>query len=366
VYEVHDERTGRRRALKVLHETLAADDEARTRFDEEARVSAGVRSPHVVEVVDAGVDEETRRPYVVMTLVDGTSAEDHLATGPLPLGEATAVLRQVARGLDALHAAGVVHRDLKPGNVVLSRDADGLNACIVDLGVAKVVQAGPAPTTRALGTPLYMAPEQIEGCGDVDARADVYALGQLTFTLLVGRPYFDDEQRRGAVHRVLLDTTRGLPDPASVRAARFGASLPPGFDAWFDAVTARDRGRRPATASGAIARLEASLAAGDSASRRGSQAILLGAALVLVLLIGIGTRRRPNAAALLVRPPPDVASVAVVAAPLPTTSDTRAAPPAPSPPATVPRSSPTGRRPTPRATASSPRAPLPDDPTDVR
>ena len=372
VYEVRDERTGRRRALKVLLPMFAIDEDARERLSLEARITGNLRSRHVVEVVDAGCDETSGCPYVVMDLLDGESLGALLARGPVPVGTALDVLRQTALGLDALHGAGVIHRDVKPENVVVTREPDGaLRACLVDLGVAKVARSGAAPTTRALGTPLYMAPEQIEGVGDLDGRADVYSLGHLAFTLLVGRAYFDDEHRRGALYRVLLDATRGLPEAAHERAVRLGGELPPGFDAWFEEVTARDRQRRPPTAGEAVRRLDACLAGVTATSRRVSRTVMTGAALVGLALVAASSfpkRQAPVrsvAVAVVETPEPSHARpAATVISPVPDTVATVAQTPAPLAPARQrPRASSAVARPAPSASAG---VRLPSDPTDLR
>jgi serine/threonine-protein kinase len=242
VYEVVDRRTSRRRALKVLLPSLAEDSEMRARFAQEAKITANLPVDHLVEVFDAGVDEALGAPFLVMELLRGLDLGDALRrSGRLSLEEAARVVRDVAAGLEVAHAVGVVHRDLKPENVFLVDRLDRPAAVkLLDFGIAKIAALSTlsARTTRALGSPLYMAPEQIEGDGRIDARADVYALAQLAFTLLVGQAYFAGELGRGQVYGLLLRVMKGGTEPASIRAKALGVSLPPGFDAFFARGTA--------------------------------------------------------------------------------------------------------------------------------
>ena len=260
VYEVVDERTGSRRALKVLLPDRVTDPEARERFAQEARITANLRSDHLVDTLDVGTDAATGLPFIVLDLVEGEALGTISARrGPLPFDEVVAIARQIALGLDRLHAAGIVHRDVTPGNVIVGRAPDGApRVKLVDYGTAKFIAESTtyAKTTLALGTPLYMAPEQIEGDGSIDGRADVYALAHVVYTLLVGEPYFDPRRAgRGRGFAILVTILRGLTELPSERAARAGASLPRGFDAWFGRVAARSRDARPGWASEAIADL---------------------------------------------------------------------------------------------------------------
>jgi hypothetical protein len=245
VYEVVHVPTNRRRALKVMLPSLVHDAELRARFELEARVTADVESEHIVETFDAGVDEETGAPFLVMELLRGQDLRALLLErGRLPAREAVLLLHQASMALERTHAAGIVHRDLKPDNLFVTRRDDGSPRLkVLDFGIAKLVaqSAESIKTTRSMGNPAYMAPEQIRGDGDIDARADIYSLGHIAFALLVGHAYWDEEARgAGSVYPVLLKIAQGAKEPATVRARAGGVELPEAFDAWFAWATALD------------------------------------------------------------------------------------------------------------------------------
>jgi len=262
VYEVLDESTRRRRALKVMLPALVGDAEMRARFAREATITSELRSEHLVDVLDAGVDDATGAPFLVMELLEGEElAEVLVRRGALSAAETVDLLRQAARVVDQAHEAGIVHRDLKPSNLFLARLAGGGSRLkVLDFGIAKLIAASmtSAAPTRSLGTPLYMAPEQARGDGTIDGRADLYSIAQIAFTLLTGKPYFEPESRSGdGVFPVLLAVTTGVDEPATARAG--SAALPPGFDAWFVRAAALDPGARFDTAAEMIESLAETL-----------------------------------------------------------------------------------------------------------
>jgi serine/threonine-protein kinase len=187
VYEAVHRVTRRPSALKVLLPEVLAEQGMRARFAIEARIPSEIDCEHVVEVLDAGVDDATGATFLVMELLRGDDLETVLRRrGRLPAEEALALLRQAAQALDQVHAARVVHRDLKPSNLFLCEAKSVAPVLkVLDFGIAKILD-GSALTTRNLGTPVYMSPEQVRGDGDVDGAADVYALGHIAFTLLAG------------------------------------------------------------------------------------------------------------------------------------------------------------------------------------
>ncbi|MEP7122301.1 MAG: serine/threonine-protein kinase [Byssovorax sp.] len=260
VYEVLDRTTAAPRALKVMQPELLSDDDMRARFAQEARVTGGVESEHVVRTSDAGVDARTGTPFLVMDLLRGEELGRMLKRrGRLPADEVVAYLFQAAMALDRTHAASIVHRDLKPENLFITRRDDG-SPClkILDFGIAKVLARSLAgPTTRSIGTPLYMAPEQLEGRHSIGPRADLYALAQIAFALLVGEPYWArDLDECGALIPFFARVIRGVEEPASARAESRGVTLSPAFDAWFlkaTAVRAADRFDRATAAITALA-----------------------------------------------------------------------------------------------------------------
>jgi serine/threonine-protein kinase len=256
VYEVVHLETQRRRALKVMLPHVLRNDELRGRFQREARVAAEVESEFIVDVFDAGVEEATQMPFLVMELLRGEELGKRLKrVGRLTPGEALAYLYQTALALDKTHRAGVVHRDLKPENIFLMEREDGPpRVKVLDFGVAKLVAEGAATggATEVVGTPTYMAPEQFRAGTRITPAVDVYALGLMAYTLLVGAPYWQEETLSGNAFAIALVAVRGPVEPASVRAARQGVVLPPGFDEWFSVVTAVDPSHRYAMATAAI------------------------------------------------------------------------------------------------------------------
>ncbi len=189
-------------ALKLIAPEAAADEVFARRFAEESKIAASIEHPNVVPIYAAG--EEAGVPFIAMRYVAGADLAKRLAReGRLEPATAVELVAQIGNGLDAIHAAGLVHRDVKPANVLLSGAEDAEHAYITDFGVARNVstESGLTQTGRFVGTLDYVAPEQISG-GAVDARADVYALGCLLFKLLTGEVPFprDGEAARLFAH----------------------------------------------------------------------------------------------------------------------------------------------------------------------
>ena len=184
VHEAEDVELGRPVAVKVLAENLAHDGAVRERLFREARIAARLSHPNVVRIYDTG--EEGGRPFIVMELVDGESlAELVHREGPLAPEQAVHLVLQACAGLEAAHQAGLVHRDVKPGNLLLSRDGV---LKIADFGIARAHDATRLTLTgTVLGTAAYLAPEQALA-EEVTAAADVYALGAVLYELLTGVP----------------------------------------------------------------------------------------------------------------------------------------------------------------------------------
>lgn len=266
IYEVIHLETRRRRALKLMLPSVVENEDLRRRFKLEATVAAEVESEHIVETFDAGIDDETGAPFLVMELLRGVDLSAILKQlGRLEPTDALLILRQAALGLDKTHAAGIIHRDLKPENLFVSERDDGsLRIKILDFGIAKVVADVTHPAkTKVMGTPLYMAPEQLTGDGRVAAAADRYALAMMAFTLLVGRAYWKEEADEAeSIFSFLLQVMDGHPEPATERAERLGVVLPSGFDAWFERAAAKDPATRFETAAAQIEALAAIFARG--------------------------------------------------------------------------------------------------------
>ncbi|GEM_PF-2211761 len=247
VYEVEDTRTERRMALKLMLPGLMSDRDSRRRFEQEATILARVDSEHLVQITDAGVDEQTECPFLVMDLLKGEELAEVLKRdGPFSFLEALSLLKQLANTLEKTHARGIVHRDIKPENIFLTRDDAGeIRIKILDFGIAKLAQPSQGQTTLSMGTPYYMAPEQIRGDGDLDERADNYSVAQLAFSLLVARPYFQIICGENVPAHVLLQrASLGTNIAPSHIAAREGIELPSGFDSWFQRATHRSPARR--------------------------------------------------------------------------------------------------------------------------
>lgn len=236
-------------AIKVLKPELMADPVFQTRFQREARAIASINHPNVVRFLDLVLGEPT---FLVMELVRGPSLKDHLKKqGALGALQAVSIAERLALALSAVHAGGVIHRDLKPGNIVLEPDRElGLSPKIIDFGVVRFAAAGEGlQVTRVgqlVGTLHYMAPEQIS-TGAVQGSADLYALGSVLFHMLDGHPMFDDSVDEGQ----LLYNVVHRPPPA----LRGADQLPPRLRALLASLLAKRPEDRPKTADEVAAEL---------------------------------------------------------------------------------------------------------------
>jgi serine/threonine-protein kinase len=217
-------------AIKFMQPGVDADADARGRFLREARIASAVRNPHVVQILDFGVEQDT--PYIVMEYLRGESLARRLRRlGRLSPAETASVLAPLAQALRRAHELGVVHRDLKPENIFITSDGERELTKLLDFGVAKVGQKGFGVSVardtaegEIVGTPHYMSPEQARGARSVDHRTDVWALGVIAFECLVGFPPFAGDGLGGLLMAIC---SRPLPVPSE-----FG-SVPAGFDTWF-------------------------------------------------------------------------------------------------------------------------------------
>lgn len=233
VYTARDERLDRDVAVKVMHPALAEDPDFVARFQREARAAARIAAPNVVSVIDAGVDGTTA--FLVMELVRGRTLRALLRErGRLSPNQTLEILEPVATALAAAHRAGVVHRDVKPENVLLADDG---SVKVADFGLARAVAASQltATTGLLLGTVSYIAPEQVSH-GHVDPRGDVYAAGVMAFELLTGTPPYDADTPLAIAYRHVHDE---VPPPS-----RVVAGIPPAVDELVLAATARDPATR--------------------------------------------------------------------------------------------------------------------------
>ncbi|NUP46749.1 MAG: serine/threonine protein kinase [Catenulispora sp.] len=254
VWRCHDPRIGREVAVKVLLD-VRVTAESLARFELEARVAGSLTSPSIVSVYDYGHGDLDGRPvpYLVMELVAGETLDQvvarELAASRLP--DARRALRwtdQVCTALEVAHGVGVVHRDIKPGNVMTTRDG---SATVLDFGIARFVgeaQSRAALTAAGvvLGTAGYMSPEQAEGRA-LDHRTDLYSVGCLLYFLLTGRPPFEAESFMGVAYKHV----NADPEPPS----RYRRGLPPALDALVLDLLAKEPGSRPADAAAVRRRL---------------------------------------------------------------------------------------------------------------
>ncbi|HLF74703.1 MAG TPA: protein kinase [Anaerolineales bacterium] len=182
VYLALDPYMKRRVAVKVLPRQFTFDPQFRTRFQREAEVIATLEHAYIVPVHDFG--EEDDQPFIVMRYMSGGTLADRLSTGPLPIPEIATLIEHIGSSVDYAHSLGIIHRDIKPGNILF--DARG-NPCLSDFGIAKIAEATAAFTgTGIIGTPAYMSPEQAQGEKNLDGRCDVYSLGVVLFQALTG------------------------------------------------------------------------------------------------------------------------------------------------------------------------------------
>jgi serine/threonine-protein kinase len=247
VYEALHLETRRRRALKVMLPELFTKPELRDRFRREAHVTASVKSEFLVDVFDAGLDEASGMPFLVMELLEGEDLGRLVdRRGPLDPADVVTYLGQVASALDRTHAASVVHRDLKPENLFLTHREDG-SGCIkiLDFGISKIVsEAATGRNTTSIGTPAYMAPEQVVG-GPISPAVDLHSLGLIAYTLLTGRAYWqDDVESTDNALAFALRAAQGIREGAVSRASRHGRTLPAAFDAWFAQAAHLDPNQR--------------------------------------------------------------------------------------------------------------------------
>ena len=184
VYLAEDPNFERQVAIKVLPRAFLHDPQFRVRFEREAKTVAALEHQAIVPVYDFG--EENEQPYIVMRLMTGGSLSDKLKNGKLPIDEATKIVVRIAQALDAAHAKGIVHRDIKPGNILFDQYD---NAYLTDFGIARIAEGESTLTgSTILGTPAYMSPEQVQGEKEIDGRSDIYSLGIIFYHMLTGKP----------------------------------------------------------------------------------------------------------------------------------------------------------------------------------
>jgi len=254
VLEAEHTLSGKRVAVKWLHPKMASEPDAEQRFLREARAAARVRHPNVVDVYD--VLEHDGAVFLVMELLEGEPLQRVLERGRLPIPELIGLLIEAMRGVSAAHQQGVVHRDIKPENIFLARLPDRAEPVpkLLDFGISKLTEhAGGGDnlqltlTGEALGTPMYMSYEQLQGARDIDGRADVYAFAVILYEALTGqRPYVAD-----TFSQLLLKIA--TEEPLAPKKLR--AEVPSQLDAVIRRAMAKDRQRRTPSVAALIAEL---------------------------------------------------------------------------------------------------------------
>jgi serine/threonine-protein kinase len=265
VYQARHRHMGRDAAIKVLKAELTEERDVVARFFTEARATAAVRHPGIVEIFDCDL-HPSGRAYIVMEYLPGEDLAHRLTSRGSFAGDwpaLRAVGRQLASALAAAHAAGIVHRDLKPGNIFLVEAKPGGEpvAKIVDFGIAKLLRRdggehSQTQTGHILGTPLYMSPEQAKGAKTIDHRTDIYALGCVLLELATGQPPF---VRRGPAQVIVAHLHETAP-----RASSLEPSVPPELDALIADMLAKDPEKRPQSMNDVLARLAEPPAAAPS------------------------------------------------------------------------------------------------------
>ncbi len=210
VYLACDEKLGRKVGLKLLPQTLVADEAHLERLKREARTASALNHPNIVTIHEIGQVEATH--YMATEFIDGQTLRERLVQGPVPPNEALEIARQVASALSVAHAAGIVHRDIKPENIMLRPDG---YVKVLDFGIAKLTQQdsvgleGRTQPGMILGTTRYMSPEQARG-QTVDARTDLWSLGVVLYEMLTGCPPFEGETPADVTTAVLMKETPSL------------------------------------------------------------------------------------------------------------------------------------------------------------
>jgi Tol biopolymer transport system component len=324
VYQARDTRLDRTVAIKVLPEAIAGRADLRERFDREARAVSNLSHPHICALYDVGHQNGVN--YLVMEYLEGETLAERLAKGPLPLNELLSTAVQISGALDVAHRQGFVHRDLKPGNIMLTRSG----AKLLDFGLAKSALAEPSPSSHTaaptatspltaegtiVGTFQYMAPEQLEG-GQADPRSDIFSFGAVLYEMATGRQAFEGKTQASLAASILKEEPRPL--------SALSPMTPPALERVVGICLAKDPDDRWQTTHDLALQLrwiaeagsEAGIPAPVAARRRSRERIwmavagvmaLAALALALGLLSGLGrsTAPAPEQVIATILPPPD-------------------------------------------------------------
>jgi eukaryotic-like serine/threonine-protein kinase len=304
VYKGSDTRLNRTVAIKVLPEQFSQDTEMKQRFEREAQTIAAMNHPHICTLYDVGQQDGTE--FLVMEYLEGETLASRVARGPLPLAEALKVAIEIADALDKAHGHGVTHRDLKPGNVMLT----ATGAKLLDFGLAKLKQQATSPDTPSpagantttpgtiLGTLQYMAPEQLEG-RDADSRTDIFAFGAMLYEMVSGKKAFEGKSKAHLIAAIVSAD----PDPLS----KVQPETPPALEFLVKRCLAKDPEDRLQTVWDVLSQLRWIADGGSDAGsaalstrrrRRPAQLALAAAALLAVVVaipvfLGFGNSKTP-------------------------------------------------------------------------
>jgi eukaryotic-like serine/threonine-protein kinase len=281
VYKAVDERLDRTVALKFLPPELTRDDDARRRLIQEAKTASALDHPNICTIHDIDSTPEGQL-FIAMTFYDGETLKRRIAEGPMPIADAIDIATQAAHGLAKAHEAGIIHRDVKPANMMVTRDGV---VKIVDFGVAKLTGGDTSATQTAsiVGTARYMSPEQIDGT-PIDARTDVWSLGAVLYEMLAGRPPFETDRPMALMHEI---TTR---QPAAIASVR--PDVPVDLEKIVDRALRKKRDERYASAADLARELAAcksqltAATAGAATRRPFGRSAMVAAAVVVLLAIG--------------------------------------------------------------------------------
>lgn len=238
VYKAYHERLDRFVAIKLMHSTFLQDEDFRARFQREARIVARLEHPYVVQIYDYA--EHDNIPYLVMKYIDGMTLKRRAIKTGLTLYDAYQFLNKIADGLDYAHRQGILHRDMKPSNILIDKNDVPY---ITDFGLARIAEAGASTISHdmMLGTPFYISPEQAQGSKDLDSRTDIYALGVILYELITGRVPFQADTPYAIVHGHIYTQ----PEAPS----KINSELTPAIDAVLAIALAKNRDERYPTAT---------------------------------------------------------------------------------------------------------------------
>ncbi len=238
VYKAYHERLDRHVAIKFMHDTFLQDESFHARFQREARIVARLENPHIVPIYDYDTHEGV--PYLVMKYIAGMTLKRRAIKTGLTVYQSRDLLTEVARGLDYAHRQGILHRDMKPSNILIDEDD---HPYITDFGLARIAEAGSSTISHdmMLGTPYYISPEQARGEKNLDNRTDIYSLGIILYELVTGRVPFQADTPYAIVHGHIYQ--------AVPRASEVNPDLPPEVDEVMEKALAKDPTQRYDTAS---------------------------------------------------------------------------------------------------------------------